>query len=30
MISDFITHVVFIGFVLGHIFDRVFYEPRSS
>lgn len=27
-ISDFITHVVFIGFVLGHIFDRLFYEPE--
>jgi phosphatidylglycerol---prolipoprotein diacylglyceryl transferase len=28
LISDFITHVVIIGFVLGHIFDRVFYEPE--
>lgn len=28
VISDFITHVVFIGFVLGHVFDRVFYEPE--
>jgi phosphatidylglycerol---prolipoprotein diacylglyceryl transferase len=28
LISDFITHVVFIGFVLGHIFDRLFYEPE--
>jgi phosphatidylglycerol:prolipoprotein diacylglycerol transferase len=28
LISDFITHVVFSGFVLGHVFDRVFYEPE--
>jgi phosphatidylglycerol:prolipoprotein diacylglycerol transferase len=28
VISDFITHVVFIGFVLGHVFDRLFYEPE--
>lgn len=28
VISDFITHVVFIGFVLGHVFDRAFYEPE--
>lgn len=28
LISDFITHVVIIGFVLGHIFDRLFYEPE--
>jgi phosphatidylglycerol:prolipoprotein diacylglycerol transferase len=28
LITDFITHVVIIGFVLGHIFDRVFYEPE--
>jgi phosphatidylglycerol:prolipoprotein diacylglycerol transferase len=28
LISDFISHVVFIGFVLGHIFDRLAYEPE--
>ena len=28
LISDFITHVVIIGFVLGHVFDRLFYEPE--
>ena len=28
VISDFITHVVIIGFVLGHVFDRLFYEPE--
>ena len=28
LISDFIQHVVFIGFVLGHIFDRLAYEPE--
>jgi phosphatidylglycerol:prolipoprotein diacylglycerol transferase len=28
LISDFIAHVVLIGFVLGHIFDRITYEPE--
>jgi phosphatidylglycerol---prolipoprotein diacylglyceryl transferase len=28
LISDFISHVVIIGFVIGHIFDRVFYDPQ--
>jgi phosphatidylglycerol:prolipoprotein diacylglycerol transferase len=28
VISDFITHVVLIGFILGHVFDRIFYEPE--
>jgi phosphatidylglycerol---prolipoprotein diacylglyceryl transferase len=28
LIADFIMHVVIIGFVLGHVFDRVFYEPE--
>jgi phosphatidylglycerol:prolipoprotein diacylglycerol transferase len=28
LISDFIAHVVLIGFVLGHIFDRLAYEPE--
>jgi phosphatidylglycerol:prolipoprotein diacylglycerol transferase len=28
LISDFIQHVVFIGFVLGHMFDRLTYEPE--
>lgn len=29
VISDFITHVVLIGFILGHIFDMVFYYPEK-
>jgi phosphatidylglycerol:prolipoprotein diacylglycerol transferase len=28
LISDFISHVVIIGFVIGHIFDRVAYDPE--
>jgi phosphatidylglycerol:prolipoprotein diacylglycerol transferase len=28
LISDFIQHVVFIGFVLGHVFDRLAYDPE--
>jgi len=29
VISDCATHVVIIGFVLGHIFDMVFYYPEK-
>jgi phosphatidylglycerol:prolipoprotein diacylglycerol transferase len=28
LISDFIQHVVFIGFLLGHVFDRLAYDPE--
>lgn len=28
VIADFIMHVVATGFILGHVFDRVFYEPE--
>jgi phosphatidylglycerol:prolipoprotein diacylglycerol transferase len=28
LISDFIAHVVLTGFVLGHVFDRLAYEPE--
>jgi phosphatidylglycerol:prolipoprotein diacylglycerol transferase len=26
--SDFISHVVIIGFIISHIFDRIAYEPE--
>lgn len=29
LISDHIAHVVIIGFVLGHMFDAVFYTPEE-
>lgn len=28
LISDFIAHVVTLGFILGHVFDRLAYEPE--
>ena len=28
LISDFISHVVIIGFIISHIFDRIAYEPE--
>ena len=28
LIADFIQHVVFTGFILGHVFDRLAYEPE--
>jgi phosphatidylglycerol:prolipoprotein diacylglycerol transferase len=28
LISDFIAHVVTIGFILGHVFDRLAYDPE--
>jgi phosphatidylglycerol:prolipoprotein diacylglycerol transferase len=28
LVADFIQHVVFTGFVLGHVFDRLAYEPE--
>ncbi|HEX4352018.1 MAG TPA: prolipoprotein diacylglyceryl transferase family protein, partial [Polyangiales bacterium] len=27
VITDFISHVVIIGFIGSHIFDRIFYYP---
>lgn len=29
VINDFITHVVLIGFIFGHIFDMVLYYPEK-
>jgi phosphatidylglycerol:prolipoprotein diacylglycerol transferase len=29
VVSDLATHVVIIGFVLGHVFDTVFYFPEK-
>jgi phosphatidylglycerol:prolipoprotein diacylglycerol transferase len=29
VVSDFATHVVIIGFVIGHIFDMVLYYPEK-
>lgn len=29
VVSDLATHVVLIGFILGHVFDTVFYYPEK-
>jgi phosphatidylglycerol:prolipoprotein diacylglycerol transferase len=29
VVSDFATHVVIIGFIVGHMFDMIFYYPEK-